>query len=339
MTILYGGIDLHSNNVMISLIDDVDQLISEKRIPNDLNLIKTHLEPFKSDVSALVVESTYNWYWLVDGLQDQGFDVRLANTVAIKQYEGIKHTNDATDARYLAQLLRLGILPEGHIYPKQQRAVRDLLRRRLLLVRQRVQQHLSLQSLIARHSGIRLPALKIKQLTSDSLDNYLVQPAALTSARIFLEQMLSLTGSIKQVELAVGNQCLDTREYQLLNSITGIGPILGQTILLETGSIDRFANVGNYASYARCVPSERISNGKVKGYGNRKNGNRYLAMAFNNAAHYATIWDDTIKRYYQRKLNKVHIMVAKKTIANKLVRATYHMLKNNEPFDVKRAFQ
>jgi len=335
---LYGGIDLHSNNVMICLIDDLDHLIHEKRLPNDLDLIQKNLAPFKDELNALVVESTYNWYWLVDGLQDQGFDVRLANTVAIKQYEGIKHTNDATDARYLAQLLRLGILPEGHIYPKAQRAVRVLLRRRLLLVRQRVTQHLSLQSLIARHSGVRLSSLKVKQLTNESLSNYLVQPAALTSARIFREQMHSLTAAVKQIELAVGKQCLATQEYKLLNSIPGIGPILGQTILLETGSINRFTGVSNYTSYARCVPSERMSNGKIKGRGNRKNGNRYLALAFIEAAHYATIWDSTIKRYYQRKLTKVHKMVAKKTIANKLARASYHMLKNNEPFDVNRAF-
>jgi len=132
---------------------------------------------------------------------------------------------------------------------------------------------------------------------------------------------------------------MTTREYQLLSSITGIGPILGQTILLETGSINRFANVGNYTSYARCVPSERVSNGKIKGRGNRKNGNRYLALAFIEAAHYATIWDTTIKRYYQRKLTKVHKMMAKKTVANKLARAVFHMLKNNQPFDVNRAFR
>lgn len=336
---LYGGIDLHCNNVLISLIDDLDQLVCEKRLPNKLDTIRSHLQPFKADVCALVVESTYNWYWLVDGLQDEGFDVRLANTIAIKQYEGIKHTNDASDARYLAQLLRLGILPEGHVYPREQRAVRDLLRRRLLLVQQRVTQHLSLQSLIARHSGIRLPSLKVKQLTPESLSEYLIQPAALTSARIFLEQMNSLNQAVKELELAVGVQCLATQEYKLLNSIPGVGPIIGQSILLETGSISRFAGVGNYASYARCVPSERLSNGKVKGRGNRKNGNRYLALAFMEAAHYATIWEPTIKRYYQRKLTKVHKMVAKKTIANKLARAVYHMLKNNQPFDVHRAFQ
>lgn len=336
---LYGGIDLHSNNVLISLIDEQDQLINERRLPNDLPVIQQHLQPFKDDVSALVVESTYNWYWLVDGLLDQGFDVRLANTVAIKQYEGIKHTNDSSDARYLAQLLRLGILPEGHVYPREQRAVRDLLRRRLLLVRQRVTQHLSLQSLIARHSGVRLSSLKVKQLTEESLREYLTLAAALSSGHIFLKQMKHLDVAINELENVVGDQCLNTPEYQLLNSITGVGPIIGQSILLETGSIDRFAKVGNYVSYARCVPSERMSNGKIKGRGNRKNGNRYLALAFMEAAHYATIWEPTIKRYYQRKLTKVHKMVAKKTVANKLARAVYHMLKNSEPFDVTRAFQ
>ena len=151
--------------------------------------------------------------------------------------------------------------------------------------------------------------------------------------------MHSLTDSIKNIEEMVGNECLDTREYQLLNSISGVGPIIGQSILLETGDIKRFKGVGNYASYARCVPSERFSNGKIKGRGNRKNGNRYLALAFGEAAHYATIWEPTIKRYYQRRMKKVHKMVAKKTVANKLARAVYHMLNNNEPFDVHRAFQ
>jgi len=120
--------------------------------------------------------------------------------------------------------------------------------------------------------------------------------------------------------------------------VTGIGKILGMTILLETGPIERFPAVGNYSSYARCVPTDKISNGKSKGKGNSKNGNRYLAMAFMEAAHYATIWDETIKRYYQRKCKKVPLMVAKKTVANKLTRACYHMLKDGTLFDVKRAF-
>ena len=142
---LYCGIDLHSNNSMISLIDEHDRLISEKRLNNNLTDIHQHLAPFRDDISGIVVESTYNGYWLVDGLIEKGYPVHLANTLAIQQYNGIKHTNDASDARFLAHLLRLNSLPTGYIYPKAMRMVRDVLRRRLLLVQQRTAQHLSLQ--------------------------------------------------------------------------------------------------------------------------------------------------------------------------------------------------
>lgn len=335
---LYCGIDLHSNNSMISLIDDNDRLISEKRLVNDLDAIHLHLLPYRDNISGIVIESTYNWYWLVDGLIEKGYPVHLANTLAIQQYNGIKYTNDATDARFLAHLLRLNILPTGYIYPKAMRHVRDALRRRLLLVQQHTAQLLSLQSMIARHTGKRLSALKIKQLQADGLMNYFADAASLFSARHALRLIKHIHAQIDEIEEFVLGFCKQDGHYAQLTSVPGIGKILGMTILLETGPIERFADVGHYSSYARCVPSDKTSNGKSKGKGNTKNGNRYLAMAFIEAAHYATIWDDTIKRYYQRKCNKVPLMVAKKTVANKLTRACYHMLKDGSVFDVKRAF-
>jgi len=102
--------------------------------------------------------------------------------------------------------------------------------------------------------------------------------------------------------------------------------------------MESFAQVGNYSSYARCVPSSKISNGKSKGKGNTRNGNQYLAMAFVEAAHYAAIWDPTIQKFYRKKCKRSPVMVAKKTVANKLTRACYHMLKEKIVFDVSRAF-
>jgi transposase len=335
---LYCGIDLHCNNSMISLIDDDDKLIYEKRLDNDLELISQQLSPYQSDISGVVVESTYNWYWLVDGLIEQGYPVHLANTLAIQQYNGIKYTNDATDARYLAHLLRLGILPTGYIYPKESRQVRDLLRRRLLLVEQHTAQLLSLQSMINRHTGKRLNSAQMKRLQLDQLHDYFDSVTTCFSARHSLQLMKQLSSQISDIESFVLDHCQSGNDYQIITSTPGIGKILGMTILLETGPIERFHQVGNYSSYARCVPSDRISNGKSKGKGNTKNGNRYLAMAYVEAAHYSAIWDETIKRYYQKKCKKVPRMVAKKTIANKLTRACYHMLKEGTTFDVKRAF-
>ena len=335
---LYGGIDLHSNNSVIALIDKQDQVIYKQRLPNDLTLILTELRPYKRGIEALVVESTYNWYWLVDGLIEHGYPVHLANTLAIQQYNGIKYTTDATDARYLAHLLRLGILPTGYIYPKALRQVRDLLRRRLLLVKQHTAQLLSLQSLIGRHTGLCLSCHQIKQLKPEDLARHFESPVTVFAAQQTHQLMQQLHTQIEAMEAFVLARCQDSEAYTLITTTPGIGKILGMTILLETGPIERFTQVGNYSSYARCVPTDKISNGKSKGKGNVKNGNRYLAMAFVEAAHYATIWEPTIKRYYQRKCKKKPVMVAKKTVANKLTRACYHMLKDGTAFDVTRAF-
>jgi hypothetical protein len=94
-------------------------MVFAKRLRNDLELIVTALRGCPGDIRAVAVESTYNWYWLVDGLRSAGFDVRLANTAAVKQYDGLKHGDDFSDAKHLAQLLRLGILPQGYICPKR----------------------------------------------------------------------------------------------------------------------------------------------------------------------------------------------------------------------------
>jgi transposase len=126
---LYAGSDLHGNNTLLGLIDGQGRRVFNKKLPNDPRLIREVLEPFKGEIVGIVVESTYNWYWMVDALMDEGYKVHLANPAAIQQYSGLKHADDKHDAFWLAEMLRLGILPEGYIYPKEERPVRDLLRK------------------------------------------------------------------------------------------------------------------------------------------------------------------------------------------------------------------
>src|SRR5262245_26777654 len=161
---LYGGIDLHANNSVVVLINEQDEVLYQKRLPNTLSTILEQVAPYQTALKGLVVESTYNWYWLVDGLMDAGYHVHLANPAAIQQYDGLKYTDDHSDARWLAHLLRLGVLPEGYIYPKEERAVRDLLRKRGQLVHQRTANLLSIQSLISRTTGYMISAKYIKAL-------------------------------------------------------------------------------------------------------------------------------------------------------------------------------
>ena len=142
---LYCGIDLHSTNSYVVIIDEGDRIVFRGRVGNELSLILAALAPFAARLAGIVVESTYNWYWLVDGLQDAGYAVHLANPSALARYDQRKYSNDRSDARWLAHLLRLGLLPEGYIYPREERGLRDLLRRRSRLVQQRTSSLVSFQ--------------------------------------------------------------------------------------------------------------------------------------------------------------------------------------------------
>jgi transposase len=126
--------------------------------------------------------------------------------------------------------------------------------------------------------------------------------------------------------------------FKKLLTVNGIGHILAMTIMYEAGDIGRFSKVGQFASYARCVDSLRRSNGKKKGEGNRKNGNKYLAWAFVEAAHFGMRYNGRIRRFYDRKKAKRNAVVAVKAIAHKLARACYHVLTDQVDFDEARAF-
>jgi len=335
---LYGGIDLHSNNSVIALSDEEDRVVFRRREANDLERVLSDLEPYGDSIEGLVVESTYNWYWLVDGLMAAGYQVHLANTAAIVQYEGLKYADDDTDARWLAKLLRLGLLPEGYIYPKQERPVRDLLRRRSHLVHQRTSNVHSIQNLMARNRGRSLSANQIKRLTDEDVEQLLPDADLALPVKGNVTVMHTLDEVIGALEQRVKARIKLRPEFKLLLTVSGIGQILGLTIMLESGEMTRFAKVGNYASYCRCVGSEHLSNGKRKGRGNTKNGNKYLAWAFVEAANFAVRYDPQIKRYYQRKCARTHRIVAIKTVAHKLARACYYILRDQVPFDVNRAF-
>ena len=335
---LYCGIDLHSNNSVVVLIDDEDRVVYEKRLPNSLDTILFELSRYKKKLSGVVVESTFNWYWLVDGLQDGGYEVHLANTAAIKQYEGLKYTDDKSDARWLAHVLRLGILPEGYIYPKEERGVRDLLRKRSQLVRQRTTHILSIQNLIGRNTGKSMSSAKIKTLTEMELEGMFESEDIAMAVVCNLRAVKFLTKEIMMLEKAVLSKASIRPEYENLLSVDGIGKALALTIMLEAGDMSRFGKVGNFASYCRCVDSKRISNDKKKGANNGKNGNKYLAWAFVEAATFAVRYNQKIKRFYERKKAKRNGMVAIKAVAHKLARACYHILKDDVPFSVELAF-
>lgn len=334
----YSGIDLHSNNCVVAVIDENDRVCCEKRVANDLSKVIELLEPHRDELVGVVVESTFNWYWLVDGLRSAGFEVKLANTAAIPQYDGLKYSGDEHDARHLAHLLRLNLLRYGFIFPPEWRAMRDLARKRLQLVRTRTLHILALETQVARQTGGHISGDAVKRLRVETLFQWGWGDDATLAAQANVAAVQALEEIIAGLERRLRERVRVTPEYAILNTVPGIGEILSTVIMLETGPIERFTSAGNYASYARCVSSRRTSNGKKKGEGNRKNGNAYLAWAYVEAAHFALRFNAAAKRFYDRKKARTNAAVATKALAHKLARACYHMLKENTLFDEKRCF-
>lgn len=336
---LYTGFDLHANNSYVGIINADGKKEAKKRLPNDIGLILQFLEPYKAQIVGIVVESTYNWYWLVDALMEAGYQVHLANTTAIQKYNGLKHSDDKDDAFWLAEMLRLNILPTGHIYPKDERSIRDLLRKRGHLVKLRTSLILSLQNIIDRNCGVRINVNDIKRMKENKVAPLMAENEDLALAGLVSKETIDfLTGKIRTLESFIENRAKLKDPYNYLLTIPGIGKILGLTIMLETGSIDRFEKVGNYASYCRKVTTKWTSNDKKKGKGNKKNGNKYLAWAFSEAAEFARRYNQQARAYYNRKMQKANFMVAHNALAHKLARAAYHVMKEQTPFMPERLF-
>ena len=336
---LYTGFDLHSSNTYVGIIDEDGKRIWKKKLRNDPSLISSTLRQFKEDIVGIVVESTYNWYWLVDLMMEEGYRVHLANPSRIQQYSGLKHGDDEHDAFWLAEMLRLKILPEGYIYPKEQRPLRDLLRKRGHLVRLRTSLILSLQNILARSIGTKMNTNRMKALGTDHVTPLLAGNDDLSLAgKVSKDAIDSLTKQIKAIE-AVVEKKMDLRSpYDLLLSMPGVGRILSLTIMMETGPIERFPKVGNYVSYCRKVPAGRFSNEKKKGTGNRKNGNKYLSWAYAEAAELARRFDHEARAYFDRKRRHTNQPIAYNALANKLSRAAYYIMRDRFLFKPERMF-
>ena len=336
---LYCGVDLHGNNGMYGIMDKAGKRVFKKRLPNDLGVVLKELEPFRDSLhNRIAVESTFNWYWLIDGLQANGHRPRLANPAAMQQYNGMKKTDDETDSFFLAEMMRLDILPEGYIYPKEERPVRDMLRRRLLLVQQKTAHVLSFQNLVARERGEQISGNQVRRLCPGNVSSMFNDPRLVLMGRTNIEAIAFFEKQILEIEKAVLNEIKLRPEYERLLTVPGVGKILAFTIMLETGDISRFKKVGNYTSYCRCVKSTRLSNQKKKGENNRKNGNKYLSWAYVEAANFIRRYCPEANRWYQRKLSRSKQVVATKSLASKVCKACYFIIRDQVDFDVNKIF-
>ena len=197
----------------------------------------------------------------------------------------------------------------------------------------------SLQGIINRNYGVKLAAGKIKQVSQDHVTPLLAGEDDLAlSGTVSKDTIDYLSQQITKVERSVKNKVTTKPAFTCLQTIPGVGLILALTITLETGSIGRFAKVGNFTSYCRKVPTSWTSNNKNKGKGNKKNGNKYLAWAFSEAAEFARRYNEMARVFYNRKMARTNRMVAHTALAHKLARASYYIMRDNVEFDNNKLF-
>lgn len=331
----YCGIDLGARESQLCVVNNQLKRLLEIKVPNKLEQIKRLLAPYKAELE-IVVESTFNWYWLVDGLQAAGFKVVLAHTLGLHLITGAKVKTDRRDAFALAKLLLAGLIPAAYIYPAATRPVRDLLRRRGWLVQQRAGEYGSLRRLLLREGNLSRRQQEIKEASEADLEKWFKHEFVRLHARQELERIKLYTEQIDELEAQILRQAKKEWEFEWLQQLPGVGPILALSIYYEIGELSRFANAREFSSYSRVVPGVAQSGSTVRRGRGSKQGNPYLKWAFSQAAVHAVRNYATVRRYYERQLKRHRgrgrQMIAYNIIAHRLAQAVYHMLKERTEY-------
>lgn len=337
----YCGIDLHATNSFLCVIDDKDKILLKEKLKNDLGAILYALESF-SPRPSVAVEATINWYWLIDGLQEAGFDVKLAHSMALYMITGAKVKTDRRDAFSLAKLLRLDAIPEAYIYPKAKRPIRDLLRKRKQVVRLRANAYGALRRVLLQYGIYGYSQATIKSLTEAQLDQHLEHFATQAGCHLEVQRIRFYSDQIKTLENIILSSVSDDQRFELLQTIPGVGKILALTILYESGDIDRFQSAKHFCSYARVIPGVAQSSGVSKRGRGSKQGNPHLKWAFCQASALSVRYNTGIRKFRQRHLSrrrsKAKKLVTLCIVAHKLAIASYIVLKNRVPFKQELMF-
>ncbi len=331
----YCGIDLGARESQICVIDKRVKKVLELKTANKLERIKQLLEPYKAELE-IVVESTFNWYWLVDGLQAAGFKVVLAHTLGLHMITAAKVKTDRRDAFALAKLLLAGMIPTAYIYPAETRPVRDLLRRRARLVQVRAGEYGSLRRLLLRHGFLSQKQQEIKAADEADLEKWFSHPLVRLHASQELERIRLYSEQLAELEKTILAQAKKEWAFAQLQKLPGIGPIIALTIFYETGDLGRFASEKDFSSYCRVVPGVAQSGTVTRRGRGSKQGNHYLKWALSQAAVHAVRCYPRVRRYYQRQLRRhrgrARQMVAYNIVAHKLAQGVYHVLKERTEY-------
>jgi transposase len=338
----YCGLDLSARDCYVCVIDDNLSILVREKVKNELPRIIALIEPFRENLQ-IVVESTFNWYWLVDGLQERGFDVCLAHTLGLYMITGAKVKTDRRDAFALAKLLKAGVIPKAYIYPKGTRPTRDLLRRRSTLIKLRAEEYGSLRRLLLREGILEHSRNEIKHTIEEDLQEWFQHPMIKLHARFQLERINLFTKQITELESTILANAKKRSEYKLLITVPGIWKILAITIMYEVGEISRFKDARHFSSYCRVVSGVAQSGSSSRRGRGSKQGNPYLKCAFSQAATFAVRYYPKIRSCFDRHLSRhrgrARKLIAYNIIAHKIAQAVYCVLRDGTKYREELMFR
>ena len=333
----YCGIDLHARVLYVCIIDQNGQTLVHKEISASPDKLKALLEPYIGNI-VVGVECMHCWYWVADFCEALGVDFILGHALYMKAIHGGKAKNDKIDSHKIANLIRGGNFPLAYVYPKQMRATRDLLRRRMKIVRHGAQLKAHVVNTTSQYN---LPPSKVNLKNvgaREQLRNTFPEPSVQKTIDLDMCILDCYAEQLSKVEWYIQQQAKQHKpvHFYLLESVWGIGPILALTIIYEIGDIKRFDSVQKFASYARLVKCKAESAGKTYGTQGNKIGNAHLKWAFSEAAVLYLRGNEKAQRYLltlQKRMSKAKALSA---LAHKMGRCVYFMLKNETVFDENR---
>ena len=333
----YCGIDLHARLLYVCIIDSEGNVCAHKEIPADPNKLQQLLEPYIGNI-VVGVECMHCWYWVADFCDDIGVDFILGHALYMKAIHGGKAKNDRIDSFKIANLIRGGNFPLAYVYPREMRATRDLLRRRMKIVRHGADLKAHIVNTTSQYN---LPPNKVNLKNANAREHLKSTfPELSVQKNIDLDMVIlnCYAEQLSKVEWFIETQARQHKpiHLHLLKSISGIGRILSLTIIYEIGNIDRFDSVQNFASYARLVKCKAESAGKSYGTQGNKIGNAHLKWAFSEAAVLYLRGNDKAKNYLLKLQKRMSKGKALSALAHKLGRCVYFMLKNETVFNEEK---
>ena len=333
----YCGIDLHARCLYVCILDQDGTVLVHQNIKANPQALMKLVLPYQDDL-VIGVECMFSWYWVADLCRENQIAFILGHALYMKAIHGGKAKNDKIDSNKIARLMRGGMFPQAYVYPREMRGTRDLMRRRMHLMRKRSE---LLAHIHNTNSQYNLPEIK-KNLRYAFNREGITERFSDASVQKSIELDLNLIGfydqQLSKVEWFIQQQArtCDQHSLILLRTVPGIGKILSLVILYEIHSIERFPTVQNFASYCRLIKCKKESAGKSYGTSGKKIGNAYLKWAFSEAAVLFLRKNPDAQAWVERMANKHNKARALTILAHKLGRAVYFMLKRKTVFDQER---